>query len=249
MFQRAQQLIDVASQHQKAELVTLHNAVLERMEAYKKASTAANKRDWAAAKKGLQECIDQLLPVYFPELSAADPEVFDTQKAALAWLHNHFGKPYPSAGKFSQDIRDGLCLQQQNKTILRKDLKKYAEVIGHDKQAAAASASQAEKREKLEIEKLELDVEKRRMENRKEDKNWIARDTVFEREGALVGQIMGEARHHLGRAVPAVIHAAKGDPERTPEIKKIIEEALFDAFRSLYESGEVDMTFLQEEED
>jgi len=249
MFQRTQKLIDVVGPHDNAELDTLHNAVIEQMGAYKKASTAANKRNWDAAKAGLQECVDRLWPIYFPDEATADPEVFDTQKAALAWLHNQFGKPYPSAGKFSQDIREGLCLQQQNKTILRKDLKKYADIISHDKQAAAISASKAEERDELEIKLLKQKVEKGELENRKEDKNWIARDTVFEREGALVGQVLGESRYHFGRAVPALIHAAGGDPSRAPEVKKLLEETLFDAYRALYESGEVDMSFLEDDED
>lgn len=249
MFQRVQKLIDVAGQHDKAELGTLHNAVIQCMQDYRSASTAANKKNWDAAKTGLQECLDRLLPMYFPEEAAADPEVFDTQKAALAWLHNHFGKPYPSAGKFSQDIRDGLCRQQDNKTILRKDLKKYAEIIAHDKKAANIAADAAAEREKLELEKLRLDVEKRRIENRKEDKKWIARDSVFEREGALVGQTLSETRYQLRRSVPSLIHAAGGDPAREPEVKKLLEETLFDAYRTLYESGEVDMSFLEDDED
>lgn len=248
MFDRVHKLLEQASPQDRDELSTLHTAVLERMRAYQLASTAANKRDWDAAKKGLAELVDHLWPVYFPS-QAMEPEVLETQKAALAWLHQHFGKPYPSAGKFSQDIREGLCRQQENRTILRKDLKKYADVLAHDKRAAHHAAEQAAERENLEIEKLRLDVEKRRLENRKEDRNWIAREVVFEREGALVGQIMSEARHHLGRAVPAVILAAKGDSERTPEVKKILEEALFAGFRAIYEAGEVDMTFLEEEDD
>ena len=249
MNERLQKILEVCRQPQQAELVVLNNAVIAGMRAYQKASTSTNLRDWKAAQAALQETIDRLWTDYFPEEAAVDPERFERQKEALAWLHTHFGKTYPSAGKFSQDIRDGLCRQQDNKTILLKDLKRYAEVIAHDKKAANLAADKAAVREDLEIDKLRLEVEKRRLENRKEDRNWIAREAVFEREGALVGQIMGEARHHIGRAVPAVIHAAKGDPERTPEIKKILEEALFDAFRALYETGEIDMTFMDEEED
>jgi hypothetical protein len=247
MSDRFKKLMEVVADTEKIEMVTMHNAVVAGMKAYQKAPTALNKRDWDAARNGLHDVVERLWPVYFPAEAAADPEVFEQQKAALGWLHNRFGKPYPSAGKFSQDIRDGLCRQQENRTILRKELKKYAEIIAHDKKAANLSADKAAQREDLEIEKLQLEIDKRKMENRKEDKNWIARDIVFEREGALVGQIMGEARHHLGRSVPALIHAAKGELERTPEIKKILEEALFDAFRAMYESGEIDMTFLDEE--
>ncbi len=177
------------------------------------------------------------------------PEIFTRQKDALAWLHEHFGRPYPSTGKFSTDCRGGLCLVQADKSYRLADLQAYAKRLQFDKGAAKSSSQRAAEREGLEIEKLGLDVEKRRLENRKADRSWIAREVVFEREGALVGQIMGEARHHLSRAVPAVILAAKGDPDRAPEIKKLIEEALFSAFRALYESGEVDQTFLDEEED
>jgi len=177
------------------------------------------------------------------------PDIFSRQKDALAWLHEHFGRAFPSAGKFSTDCRAGACLVQADKTTRLKDLKKYAQRIGFDRGAAKNSGQRAEEREVLEIEKLQLDVDKRKLENRKADRNWIARETVYEREGALVGQIMGEARYQIGRAVPALIHAAKGDTTRTPEIKKILEEALFESFRTLYASGEVDQTFLEEDDE
>lgn len=178
-----------------------------------------------------------------------EQNTFTRQKDALAWLHQHFGKPYPSSGKFSTDCRDGLCLRQSDKSYRLKDLEAYAKRIQYDSGAAKTTATLAAEREGLEIKILEQKVKKGELENRKADRAWISREVVFEREGALVGQIMGEARHHLSRAVPAVILAAKGDPDRAPEIKKLIEEALFSAFRALYETGEVDQTFLDEEED
>lgn len=61
-----QKLLEVVTDQEKAELTTLHNAVVSTIRSYREDPTAANKRDWDAAKKGLQEIMDRLWDKYFP---------------------------------------------------------------------------------------------------------------------------------------------------------------------------------------
>ncbi len=115
-----------------------------------------------------------------------------------------------------------------------------------DKPAEAEQRS--ERMQKLEEEKLELEVEKRRKENRKEDANWINRDQVYEREGALVGQLFGEVRYQNSKLEAQLTALFNIDPSRRAELMKLLEDSAFAAFRNLYETGEVDMAFEEDEE-
>ena len=99
------------------------------------------------------------------------------------------------------------------------------------------------RRDELSIKELELKVAKLERDARKDDREWIKRDTVNEREGALVGTIMSEAKYRLSRAVPVLITACKGDLQRLPEVSDLLDKALYQAFRDIYESAEIDIAF------
>lgn len=101
---------------------------------------------------------------------------------------------------------------------------------------------------KLDLEEKKLKIEKLRREGRKDDKEYIKRETVHEREGALVGQILGETRYQMSRAVDAVITIGKADPAKRPEIARLLDETILSAYRAIYESGEIDITFEDIEE-
>lgn len=175
------------------------------------------------------------------------PETFPRQQDALVWLHEHFGCPYPSAGKFSQDCKNGLCLVQPNKTYRSKDVKAYAERIKHDKRSATVAEGRAAEREELEIRKLKLEVEKRELENRREDDKWLAKEEAWAQLAALVGTLRDALRHqcHVGQA--HLVHLAGGDPSRGPEVYEGLEEIIARAFNEVVTAGHIEGVFEVEE--
>ena len=66
------QLLAVCSQSEAAELKVLHNAQIQCLKAYQKEPTAQRKKDWDAAKNGLDECISRLWYRYFGEEEEED---------------------------------------------------------------------------------------------------------------------------------------------------------------------------------
>lgn len=100
----------------------------------------------------------------------------------------------------------------------------------------------------LELDEKRLRVAKLEREGRKDDHDWLHRDTVHEREGALIGRIMDEVLYQMRHSAAAVITVCKGDPARRIEVEKQLENAVFDAFRAILDAGEVDITFESEEE-
>ena len=68
------QLLQVCSQSEAAELKVLHNAQIQCLKAYQQDPTAQRKKDWDAAKGGYQECESRLWYRYFEQQGEGDEE-------------------------------------------------------------------------------------------------------------------------------------------------------------------------------
>ncbi|HAS89825.1 MAG TPA: hypothetical protein DCS48_11060 [Desulfovibrio sp.] len=69
MQEELTKLFEVVSQLEKAELTVLNNAAVKTLSNYQADPTAKNKKDWDAAKKGLEEEINKLSKKHFSEQS------------------------------------------------------------------------------------------------------------------------------------------------------------------------------------
>ena len=151
--------------------------------------------------------------------------------------------------KFYNDA-DRLHLVNQDKTL---DLASLLAYVKEELKIDASTGQSLVEREhlarkdELEIRERELKVAKLEREERKSDREWIRRDTAYEREGALVGTIMSEAKYRLSRAVPEVITLCKGDILRSAEVADHLDKALYLAFKTIYESSEIDIAFEESE--
>ena len=191
------------------------------------------------------------------------PESFDRQQDALVWLHDFFGCPFPSAGKFSQDCKNGHCLVQPNKTYRGKDVKAYAERIKHDRRTATVAETRAAEREEWEIRKLKADVERKEMENRKEDDRWVLKDDAWEGLAALFGAMNSACRHQNHVLAPRLVHLLAGSGDRTchhcgekivnegvarlAEVVEMLDESDREVFNSLLATGKVEGVFEEAE--
>ncbi|APG24092.1 hypothetical protein [Syntrophotalea acetylenica] len=247
MFQRVQQLIQVAAQHDKIELGTLHNAVIQCMQEYRDASTAANKRNWDAAKSGLQECLDRLWPVYFPsEEASVDPERFDQQKAARDYLLNKGYKV--SAGKFSTDWNNGKVRVQRDGSVRRADLLEYATTLDLDRKKIANMEHLERRKAELEVQKLEQQVKKSDLENRKEDARWVRKEDAEIQTATLVGLLQDSLNHHLSQHQAQLLHACGGDHGRVAEFAQALEDVVAGAFNELANGRQFDVDIEEDEE-
>lgn len=174
-------------------------------------------------------------------------DIFTRQKDALAWLHEHFRKPYPSAGKFSTDCRDGQCLVQNDKSIRLKDLKKYAQRIGFDKGAAATGADRARRKEDAEIALLEEKLRTAQLSNRKEDNKWVYKEEAEIETAALVGLLQDTLSHRIHLDQGKLLHAAGGDQARGAEFAQALEDVLAAAFNELADGKRFEVGIDEEE--
>lgn len=178
-------------------------------------------------------------------MSEATPERFKTRKEALLWLQD---RGQISTGKFYQDCADGKLTIHPDKTISRFEVMQYAEkIFGFTRQTAPAY-DQAEKKSRLEMEKLEMEVQAQRLKNRKEDANWLNKEEAWAQMAAIIGTLRDSLRHQAHVSTPAIIHLAAGDAQRSPEVYEAIEELAARAFNEVVNSGKIEGIFDKGEE-
>ena len=76
MQEKFNKLLEIVEQSDKAELVVLNNAVIDNLKSYSAASTAKNKKNWDAAKRGFEQAIEQMWLKYFPDEGKEAPAGF-----------------------------------------------------------------------------------------------------------------------------------------------------------------------------
>lgn len=171
---------------------------------------------------------------------------FKNRKEALAWLQS---KGQISTGKFYQDCADGKITIYPDKTISKFQVAEYAERHFGQYRQAPPSHDMADRKAKLEVEKLELDVEKARLANRKEDANWLRKEEAWEQMAGVIGTLRDSLRHQLHVGTAALIHVAGGDPARGPEVYETAEEMISRAFNEVVNSGRIEGVFEKGEEE
>lgn len=176
-------------------------------------------------------------------------QVYKNRAEALEKLIHAKGWPL-SQGKFYPDmLKEGLI--QPDKSLHLADLLNYIErkvkidpVTGR----SLVATDHDEEMRKMDREEKKLKIDKLKRDERKDDRDYMKRETAEEREGALVGSILNELRYQLGKVVPALITIGKADPARKADISQMLDETIFAAFRTLYENPEIDLTFEDETE-
>jgi hypothetical protein len=170
---------------------------------------------------------------------------FKNRKEALLWLQN---RGQISTGKFYQDCADGKISIAADKTLSKYQVMEYAEKVFGFVRQAAPSVDQEDKKRRLEIEKLEMEVEKARIANRKEDANWLQKEEAWAQMAAVIGTLRDSLRHQIHIGSVAIIHAAGGDPARGPEVYEQAEELISRAFNEVVNAGRIEGMFVKGQE-
>lgn len=171
---------------------------------------------------------------------------FKNRKEALAWLQS---KGQISAGKFYQDCEAGKITVAADKTVSKFQVAEYADRLFNKHKQAPKSVDQEDRKRGLEIEKLEQEVEKGRLANRKEDEKWLYKEEAWAQMAAIIGTLRDSLRHQLHVGTAALIHVAAGDPGRGPEVYETAEELISRAFNEVVNSGKIEGVFEKGEEE
>lgn len=239
MNDRFAQLLKVAGGADKDELSDLNQAVIACAARYKKDPKADNGRDWDDARKRLARRIEDMWAHYCSP-AAGSPSTFN-QKEARQWLWNHFGREFPSAGKFNADCKK---FRRKDKSILLEDLERYAASLEESGQGRDDSPRElGREKAEWEIRDLKAKVEGREMSNRKEDRRWVLKETAWAQTGALLAQLRDTEKHYLQTGAARLVHAAGGDPVRVNEVEAAVQSLIDQAYNELAESLRFEVIF------
>ena len=173
-------------------------------------------------------------------------ERFKNKAEALRWLQS---RGQISHGKFVQDCNAGVITVAPDKTISKYQVMEYAEkVFGFTRQTTSIS-DMSEKKARLEVEKLEQEVEKGKLANRKEDEKWLYKEDAWAQMAAIIGKLRDSLRHQFHVGSVAVITSAGGDPQRGPEVYETTEGLISRAFNEIVESGRIEGIFEKSSEE
>ena len=169
---------------------------------------------------------------------------FKNRKEALAWLQS---KGQISAGKFYQDCEAGKITIAADKTVSKFQVAEYADRLFNQYKQAPKSLDMEDRKRGLEIEKLEQEVEKGRLANRKEDANWLYKEDAWAQMAALIGTLRDALRHQFHIGTTAIIHSSGGDQARGPEVYETTEELISRAFNEVVNAGKIEGMFVKGE--
>lgn len=173
-------------------------------------------------------------------------EHFKNRTEALAWLQK---RGQISKSKFYRDCDDGLVTVFPDKTLSKFQVSEYAEREFNFRQPTTTTVDMSEKKQRLEIEKLEQDVEKGKLANRKEDDKWLYKEDAWAQMAAIIGKLRDSLRHQFHVGTVALISSSAGDPQRGPEVYETAEGLISRAFNEIVESGRIEGVFDKEREE
>lgn len=233
---RFDRLLEIASDAHKLELTIRHNAHVKCLRDYNSDPTAGRDRDLAAAKKGLEELMDRLWPVYFPEE--------DRFKNLLEAMKHLKGLGYKiGKSKIYKDAKDRQIRVQADGAVLKRDAEAYAKtlkLLGDPlKGLEAAQARKAE----LEIERLEhIMAGLKRERDIQEGRFVLAEDSDLEKANNA-GAIFVALSNVLLNSARELIEACAGDQRRIEIFIEAVKQQLERAANSLSKMEEFEVIF------
>lgn len=173
MQEKFNKLLEIVEQNDKAELVVLNNAVIDNLKSYSAESTAKNKKNWDAAKRGFEQAVEQMWDKYFPDEGKEAPTGFKNYSE----VHKHLKAQGYSISQ-SQVYADQSMLPKGKDGLISDSIvRKYATAKGlsnktpsareqaasaDNLEAKAKDANESARKTKLQNEMLELKIAKER---------------------------------------------------------------------------------------
>jgi|LGVF01.2.fsa_nt_gb hypothetical protein len=170
-------------------------------------------------------------------MSAESDHYFKDKASAFAWYVEQGGQRAKSSF-YANVPADG------------KRVSRFAvsEMLRKERSESGASTNLATRKEELEVQRLEQQVKKGELENRKEDHRWIYKEDSEIETAALVGLLQDTLSHRLHLDQGKLLHAAGGDPARAAEFAQALEDVVAAAFNELADGKRFDVGIEEEEE-
>lgn len=218
-----------------------------RKRAVEKPSASAT-ADLDKAKANLEQLVSQLQQDHFPEEAGPPPTNDRFKNRAEAWRWCLAQGITISERKFRNDAKLGAYIVFPDKTVSRASVAEYmVRIMGTAPTPDLALIDHKQERERLELRKLELEVERLEIRTRSEDSEWIRTEDHWAQLLAGYNMLRGNLEHFTRIAATEIVLEAGGDYHQGPLVAdKILELVINRAYGELsgmrIDAGEFEQT-------
>jgi hypothetical protein len=233
-----------------AELRIRYNASIATAKAYNEAPTTARERDWAAAKKDLEECVSELerslglAPETNPSDPSAPPDFFKKKTDVIDYLiAQGWDVPAKSSKVFAAL---GTTIVKRDGVFRRDEIDKYARVSFINKatglKASDRSTILEEEKRKREIDRINEQTRGLKMDNDIKAGKYIARVDAELDLAARAAMVVAQ-NDKICQTLPARLAEAVGlDAAHIPTLHNLLRAELTGRMEAYVDAGEFEVT-------
>lgn len=228
------QALEKADKDGKVRLITFHNAVVTCTKEYQANPTAVKLSDLRAAEDALKQEIGQQMGDGGRDGIGTK---FKNRSVAWRWVEKQLsGKGVAlSQRKFYDDGVAGRYLVFPDKSVSRSSVAEYLlQVMGDAPVVDLDLVDRKQEKDRLELKKLELEVDRLAIKARVEDREWMRTDDHWAQLMAGYNMLRGVLEHHARVSATEIVLEAGGDYHQGPLVAdKVVEMVINKAFNEL----------------
>jgi hypothetical protein len=171
-----------------------------------------------------------------PDVSAT----FKTRNAAYEWLKAEGYKITHTA--FYNDCKSGVIGVNKDGSVSRHKVALYAQT----KDAGVVQVlSLTAKKEELTVEKLQLEVDQKKREARKDDDRWLYRDEAYAQMAAFFGTLIESLNHHFMVAMDEMVDTLDGNISLKEQGYELAEDIIGRACNEVCAMGQINRVLVK----
>lgn len=228
-------LVPLVAGDDKERLLIAVNWVQQARERAKGRPSAAATADLVKAKAHLDEVATPLVALHLPAEAPTPPPAERFKNRAEAWRWMLANGATISERKFRADAESGAYIVYPDRSVSRASVAEYLVRIKGDAPVVDLDlVDYSQQRQRLELRRLELEVERLEMRNRSEDKQWMLVDDHYAQLLAALNVLRGHLEHCARIEASQIVLEAGGDYHQGPLVAdKVVELVINKAFNDL----------------
>ncbi len=256
---RVTALKGVCAVYEYAEISILFNAWKNALQAYQEDFSASRKKDFDAAREGLLQTLDNLEAHYFSPASRtaapghADPvDVLFRNSTEMFDTLNERGWGIKSRQTLTNHAKNGSLQLQPDRSITARAFlawknhpeggqRYYENYVRAKRDELGTIEENALKKSAEEPKKIQIANRAALRAEQLELGRLITREESDRAVCAWTGLLRDTIASHIGRALPAIIHATGGHIAALAEATALVDQAIDDACNSIADSDGIDV--------
>ena len=171
---------------------------------------------------------------------AEKEDTFTHRQAAWNWLRENGHKVGKST--FYQACGNGFPSLRPDGSVPRHEVIRFAQTL--DKSTVADPGFPVQK-EKLQLQNLQLDIDKKIREARKDDDRWLYRDEAYAQMAAFFGTLVDSLNHHFLTGMDEMVDTMDGNISLKEQGYELAEEIIGRACNEVCAMGQINRVLVK----